>query len=135
MGSDQSLWALDPCVAACCSDDETDEEETANSGSKVCKVRQLKWRSSAMGRVLDKLDEFRDKKSAGSIRTSPGNTPRLRVRGEDNPENSSKAPKRLPRDVYDDEWYDDLEDSEREELEELPRVGLSHYIRVLNNLC
>lgn len=71
VGSKDSLWPLDPLITGCCSDDETDAEESAALDLKVCNIRRYEWRSARMDYILDKIDEYRDKRA----RSSPGSTP------------------------------------------------------------
>ncbi|EGG02494.1 uncharacterized protein MELLADRAFT_110089 [Melampsora larici-populina 98AG31] len=136
VGSKESLWPLDPLVTRCCSDDKTDAEESAALDSKVCNIRRYEWRSARMDYILDKIDEYRDKRARGSPGSTPGGNPyQRRIRSRNNPLNPSPPPIQLPLDCYNTEWYDSLAQNAKDELEVLPPIGLSKYARLLKRLC
>lgn len=102
------LWMMERVIENCCSDDETDVEETRLQESKVCKVRQLAWRSNKLGAAVVHVDELREQEQRSSPTGTPGVPPRIRTRGKTHPFSSKLAPVGLPIDCYSEEWLASL---------------------------
>ncbi|EGG12879.1 uncharacterized protein MELLADRAFT_58799 [Melampsora larici-populina 98AG31] len=114
------LWPLSAIVQVACSDDETDEEDAAVGPSKPLKVRELRWRSSALELLCILIDNYKtsiDESIPGFSPGQKGRSPRTRIRTDHRPVSRIEAPVALPVDCYSEEWLSDLTPLARTQLE------------------
>lgn len=102
-----------------------DEEVILPSGDIVHVIIEPGWRSDRVRkwfRIFDALHMVR--RFEGGI-PKRGNWPTIRT--ETNPvrvDRTCKAVKQLPRNFYDDQWYNSLNDFERSHINAQPEVSL-----------
>ena len=107
------------------SSDETEVEDQHGYRRpyKKCRVKRRAWRSKQLEPYMKMVDRECNRKNVyGNDR--PGNRPHVRVRPARKVSQRRNIPPYLPRNFYDDDWYDGLTAMQKRELAAVPPVRL-----------
>ncbi|KAJ3563555.1 hypothetical protein NP233_g8866 [Leucocoprinus birnbaumii] len=109
-----------------CSGDEAESDPETHATRYV--IKTPKWRNSLVTpwfRAWDALSISFRYGSDGKL-LGPGQFPRIRISPSDEIEDrDAKAPPGLPRNFYDDDWYQSLDATGRRKLNAQPRIDLT----------
>lgn len=93
----------------------SDESEVDADGRKVYFAKKLGWRRHGLSSRMIVIDQDRNVKTAYN-NTRPGNPPRIRKRRQNPTETARNAMPGLPLNFYDQDWYGQLTERQRNEL-------------------
>ena len=112
--NDLHLWKWFASILEQLGSDGMSSEESSTEGVKtVYRVKLLPWRRNVT-HVMDIIDSQRHKDA--DIYPAQGTKPTKRVRGTANPPSTRTAVRGLPRDLYDDDWFHQLNKNGRDAL-------------------
>lgn len=114
------------------SDETVTEDEGAGIGGrkrlpyKKCRVKRRVWRNKKIDSYMKIIDRHMIVKNVfGNDRA--GTRARLRVRPAHKASDRAHIPPKLPRNFYDDEWYNGLSQKEKDDLHAQPSVEMLEF--------
>jgi hypothetical protein len=125
-------------VNACCSDDESAEEDSAFDSPRntfrkrlTCHVLQLPWRSLEVERLMVSLDAKKKTNDDSSPTKPTGPLGRTRKRLQSKNTSRLAAPPGLPIDFYDAQWLSHLTPLELSDMDIDVNPGLNDFLKTL----
>lgn len=112
-GDSNGAWELLFAMVETLGSDGHSSDESDDEDKKAVLIKD--WRSAEVGELLRFIDENRTTTNSYGT-TLPGTLPSVRVRGNYGPISSKTAVAHLPRNFYDDAWYNTLTHIEKVQL-------------------
>ena len=113
-------YVVDTLTAAGMSSDESDND---SSGKAEYVVKRMPWRSRYLTELLRHIDKDRNKTNGFGGRRR-GNAPRSRAWQPGARSSKREAPPYLPKNFYDEVWYENLSGRDKRELQTAAAVEL-----------
>lgn len=116
-----NAWALLFAMSEALGHDGHSSDESDDGDKKVVLCKE--WRSAEVNELLRFIDDNRTTKNAYGT-PLPGSTPSVRVWGRHGPFSQKSAVAGLPRNFYDNVWFDALTEIEKAHLDALGPIEL-----------